>query len=405
MSLQELPASTTFVERKNGAAPEGALAELVTFFEKGRKEESYRQADLHERSLFPLAPQILGLLEARAHSDLERAADFVTASLYVLSEIVNSEVSRQAELSEVPPEEGVLEEVGVRLLTWLKLHLSAVRGRQLLFFALTTVGQCAHATWESLAAILNAGGFLVFCKECFGGNSQQATLEETEELAECVLTPLRAPRGVRGGAAQIAVKEALTKDGMLTWVFERAGRGGILPTYENENLALRKLGGEFNRVAGHVHIVEAMLCGSRRGGGGNWDPGYLADVRAAVSRGTRRPAAENFMTFCEAEGVPVFASLVEERNRLERFRARAELGGHVMPEAADVARRVDAVWELVADAFSLHKCANFQACSRVEDQKGVFMRCGRCKSARYCSRECQRAHWLAGHKWECQFSA
>ena len=35
-----------------------------------------------------------------------------------------------------------------------------------------------------------------------------------------------------------------------------------------------------------------------------------------------------------------------------------------------------------------------------DDRK--LRRCSRCQRVRYCGRECQRAHWRAGHKAECQ---
>lgn len=37
------------------------------------------------------------------------------------------------------------------------------------------------------------------------------------------------------------------------------------------------------------------------------------------------------------------------------------------------------------------------ACGQVRDTK----RCGRCRGPRYCSAECQRAHWFNGHREEC----
>lgn len=43
----------------------------------------------------------------------------------------------------------------------------------------------------------------------------------------------------------------------------------------------------------------------------------------------------------------------------------------------------------------LHQCAQ---CSKT----GQFMRCSRCQAVRYCSPECQKAHWKAGHKESCK---
>eukprot|EP00798_Chlamydomonas_sp_ICE-L_P007285 gene7285-401_t len=40
-------------------------------------------------------------------------------------------------------------------------------------------------------------------------------------------------------------------------------------------------------------------------------------------------------------------------------------------------------------------------CEKVEGGK-QFSRCSACRSARYCSKECQTAHWASGHKKECK---
>ena len=43
-------------------------------------------------------------------------------------------------------------------------------------------------------------------------------------------------------------------------------------------------------------------------------------------------------------------------------------------------------------------------CTKLDGQSGLppFNACGRCLRARYCSKECQLAHWRAGHKAECK---
>ena len=47
-------------------------------------------------------------------------------------------------------------------------------------------------------------------------------------------------------------------------------------------------------------------------------------------------------------------------------------------------------------------CANcgVSATLLAQDDRKLLM-CSQCRSVRYCSRECQRAHWKAGHKAEC----
>jgi len=42
-------------------------------------------------------------------------------------------------------------------------------------------------------------------------------------------------------------------------------------------------------------------------------------------------------------------------------------------------------------------------CRAVGCQNRATMKCGRCNSAKYCSRECQIAHWKSKHKQICQY--
>jgi len=37
-----------------------------------------------------------------------------------------------------------------------------------------------------------------------------------------------------------------------------------------------------------------------------------------------------------------------------------------------------------------------------EDQELELLRCSKCKTARYCSKDCQRQHWRDGHREECK---
>ena len=48
--------------------------------------------------------------------------------------------------------------------------------------------------------------------------------------------------------------------------------------------------------------------------------------------------------------------------------------------------------------MTLQRCAN---CDKVEPGLGEFKRCIQCKLVVYCGRDCQKAHWKAGHKKVC----
>lgn len=41
------------------------------------------------------------------------------------------------------------------------------------------------------------------------------------------------------------------------------------------------------------------------------------------------------------------------------------------------------------------------ACAQCQNTTGTLQRCAGCRTVQYCSRDCQRLHWRAGHKDEC----
>lgn len=376
--------------------------QLASFYKKRRDDEDYCQADLHRQpSLAPLALPLLGGLESFwrcVHPDVSATI------VFVLFDHIKAELNR----SEVPSKSAASQskEIGVRLLSWLKMQLPTPTDRAHLL-ALATVGQCAGATWASLAAFLNDHRFLEVCK--LFAEAQPLPLEWTEDFALLIMTTLQVPRDSRSTAQEIgAVKEALTSGRILTWVLKMAAnvqgvnfqkrtnllpllglcsqldvepsafltpellhllvrqlvcnwrsvKDALLPDLESNERALRCHFEEFDRLAGHLRIIETMICGGRKDTGGKWDPGYLSDLRTAVSGGARPPAVANFIAFCEGEGVAVLVSMFEERKRLQRFRARAEAKGYWRPGSVDVPGSVEAVWELVAAAFKLRRCAN-----------------------------------------------
>jgi hypothetical protein len=76
-------------------------------------------------------------------------------------------------------------------------------------------------------------------------------------------------------------------------------------------------------------------------------------------------------------------------------------------QAGAIARHVAAKQALKAAdvaAVGLHACA-LPACGAREVSVHQFKRCGGCKAVLYCSAECAKAHWKAGHKRECSRGA
>lgn len=49
----------------------------------------------------------------------------------------------------------------------------------------------------------------------------------------------------------------------------------------------------------------------------------------------------------------------------------------------------------------MYACSN--SCGQQSDSVDTFKVCSKCKSVRYCSKDCQVAHWKGGHKNECAF--
>ena len=52
----------------------------------------------------------------------------------------------------------------------------------------------------------------------------------------------------------------------------------------------------------------------------------------------------------------------------------------------------------VSEAAADNRCS---ACGQSSGPGNSMMQCGRCRRVRYCSKDCQRRSWLAGHKAEC----
>jgi hypothetical protein len=242
-------------------------------------------------------------------------------------------------------------------------------------------------------------------------------VEETEVFTDCLLKPLSVPccgKALPSDAESKAlVREALLKDGMLTWIFEMAAKCAgakitlrpnllplltlcselglessgcvsdeelslfvkqmvrnwgafksvTLPTFEEQGIMIRVQAEELSRLAGHVYIVRGALC---KAGGGKGNGSLAAE---AVSGGEESMSPGELSAFCQPDGVTVFADFADvlaQRNRLRRFHQRAEKDGYSVPDFAELLRGLISVWELAAKAFNLKKCSS-QVSSMVSD--------------------------------------
>jgi hypothetical protein len=94
----------------------------------------------------------------------------------------------------------------------------------------------------------------------------------------------------------------------------------------------------------------------------------------------RRHRISPCVTRCDADGGAALSAL------LAQF-ARSQLG--VRPPGQ------------LLELCEPRRCAAPE-CDKEEPCRGWFKKCARCAAVPYCSKACQKAHWRAGHKRECQ---
>ncbi|KAJ7023519.1 hypothetical protein C8F04DRAFT_1271329 [Mycena alexandri] len=151
-------------------------------------------------------------------------------------------------------------------------------------------------------------------------------------------------------------------------------------------------------------------------------PGYPWVVKALQAGLLRRiiTSAVNITTISEAGHCPELLTTVLPKNlvsytviaemkkafleletpaRSEEF-SRSALFGHwnTLRALVDQRAKVLDAWEMTGRASSL-ACYNIE-CHQV-DTREYFRRCSVCRTAVYCSRECQRVDWMDGHRDEC----
>ncbi|GFR43956.1 hypothetical protein Agub_g5099, partial [Astrephomene gubernaculifera] len=136
----------------------------------------------------------------------------------------------------------------------------------------------------------------------------------------------------------------------------------------------------------------------------SWPPGLVRGMAQKLRESGREKAADDAVALAarlEAWGSSRSGVYLDFAWVPERLRLRASERGMSVPDVLDVMRRC-----LVppAEACSLlrtcsnPRCANLAGASEVELP---LQACGRCGGAWYCRRECQVAHWKAGHKEAC----
>jgi hypothetical protein len=69
----------------------------------------------------------------------------------------------------------------------------------------------------------------------------------------------------------------------------------------------------------------------------------------------------------------------------------------------DYASVVHSYYWKAAGAGDVSTCRWCGVPKHVDDaSRAAYKRCGRCRRAKYCGEACQRLHWRAGHKRQCQ---
>lgn len=191
-------------------------------------------------------------------------------------------------------------------------------------------------------------------------------------------------------SAQIT-REALLKDGVLTWVLELGSSVGVarygalfalhvdlrplltlckhirvlpisfvtgkqlpifvrqvrlswgacakyLHDYDEQDVRPGVLARELGILSGHVYMVRDMLSESATNESGEWTTEVIETLRAAAKPDeVESPAYEDFFAFYDSKGVPVFADVLAQKRRLERVSAKVE--GHTL----DFVRLVEAL--------------------------------------------------------------
>ena len=89
------------------------------------------------------------------------------------------------------------------------------------------------------------------------------------------------------------------------------------------------------------------------------------------------------------------------KERLERLRSEVHAALEVADRRDDSSEEVQGMPRGVESG--LQACAN-PGCERIESVKREFKKCAQCRVVKYCSLECQLAHWKAEHKRSCNVS-
>ena len=80
-------------------------------------------------------------------------------------------------------------------------------------------------------------------------------------------------------------------------------------------------------------------------------------------------------------------------DKLEELKSMNSNGIH------SVMSKEDGTFQL--ESIELPRRYRCSYCHRMETEREKFFKCGKCKLQMYCSKDCQRKAWLAGHKHEC----
>ena len=161
---------------------------------------------------------------------------------------------------------------------------------------------------------------------------------------------------------------------------------------------------------GHANVASRLLTK------GKADPNIQANDGAAplytASKNGRRKIVKMLIKFKANVDIPfilygvsippVYIAAYKGHRRIVKCLLRATKNVELLDQQLPTLDSSFPIPDAIKKQLKLHACSN-PACPKIRQlHEPKFNKCSGCMDARYCSVDCQRAHWKNGHKPECK---